>query len=263
MTIVAFSMMNINGDPGNEKETSSTKEHPFGTRMVIGDRIYKYVKVGAVAIANGGLLMAAPIGIPNHEVDLVIPSASAVGANSIVVTLGSTAATEDQYADGYVYYNGHLPANKSGEIYKIRQHNSVLTGGEATLNLYDGDTVKTATVASSTEVGIAANPYNGIIISPASAATSLSMGVSTGPMDATTATVDSFGWVQTWGYAPLLCSTLVYVLDAAVRKSDNTAGAAEAFNSDASAEDYQLLGYSTLVIPAAGDYGLVDLRISA
>ena len=55
----------------------------------------------------------------------------------------------------------------------------------------------------------------------------------------------------------------MYVLDAAVRKSDNTAGAAEAFNSDASAEDYQLLGYSTLVIPAAGDYGLVDLRISA
>ena len=249
MTLTAFSMSTINGDPGDEKVTGTTQLHPFGTRMVIGDRVFKYGQVNG-AIGAGNICQNA-VGVANHDMDLVITAAAAVGANSIGVTLGGTAATEDQYADGYIYINDGAG---EGHMYKIRQHDAINSSGSGTINLYDGDTVAEA-ITTSSICGLLKNPYKDVIVYPTTG-TGSCVGVA-----ATEIADDYYGWFQTWGYAAVLCD-VAFVIGNHVRVSDNTAGSAEPLDRSATGEDDENIGVATLIAPVSTDYGIVDLRIA-
>ena len=104
----------INGDPGDEKVTGTTKLHPFGTRMVIGgDRVFKYGSISDAAAVGAGKIVQAAVPHAGHDMDLVIPTAISVGDKSITVTTTATDVIKDFYADGYVYINdgageGHM-----------------------------------------------------------------------------------------------------------------------------------------------------------
>ena len=94
----------IYGDFGSEKVTNTTKKRALGTILELPDgREFKYALNGGSAISSGKLASSAAM-IGNHDMDLTTAAAS-VGDTSITVTLGATAATKDQYADGYIYTN--------------------------------------------------------------------------------------------------------------------------------------------------------------
>ena len=251
MTLTAFSMSTIYGEPGDEKVTGTTKLHPYGTRMVIGERVFKYGQISSAAAVGAGHICQNAATVANHDMDLVIASAASVGDKSLSITLGGTAATEDQYADGYVYVND---AGGEGHIYKIRQHDAVNSSATGTFNLYDGDTIAEALTTSSL-VGLIKNPYKDVIVYPTTTSGHC-VGVA-----ATEIAASSYGWFQTWGLAAVLCD-VAFVPGNHIRVSDNTAGSAEPLDRDGTNENDEALGVATLIAPVSTDYGIVDLRIA-
>ena len=249
----SFSQGTIFGEYGDEKVTSTSEDLGLlvGTRMVLPDgRVYRYAFTDGAAPAGQGVQSSAAEA--NHDSGLAIASAAAIGANSVSVTLGATAATEDQYAGGYLFGND---VEGEGHVYKIRQHDAIGSGGTGTINLMDGDTITEALVAGSSKVGLVANPYMHVIPTPGGAQTARCVGYA--PREVAD---NAYFWVQTWGEAAVLADgTLVIFLP--VRVSDGVAGAVEAYATQTASEE-QVVGFATNVLAATTEYQFVFLTIS-
>ena len=246
---MALTYGTIWGDYGDEKVTGTTQLHPYGTRMVLPDgRVFYYGQTDGAQTA--GAICQSAVGVANHDMDLATNTASA-GDKSVTVTVGGTAATEDQYKDGYLYVND---GTGEGHIYKIRQHDAIDSSGSGAINLYDGDAIVTG-FAAATIVGLAKNPYKDFIVFPTTA-TGHPVGVAATDFDD-----DDYGWLQTWGPAAVLCD-VAFVIGNHVRVSDNTAGSGEPLDRDGSAEDEVSIGIASLIAPVTTDYGYVNLTIN-
>jgi len=246
---MALTYGTIWGDYGDEKVTGTSQIHPLSTRMVLPDgRVFYYGQTDGAQTA--GAICQSAVGVANHDMDLATNTASA-GDKSVTVTVGGTAATEDQYKDGYMYVND---GTGEGHIYKIRQHDAISSSGSGAINLYDGDPILTG-FAAATIVGLAKNPYKDFIVYPTTA-TGHAVGVAATDFDD-----DDFGWLQTWGPAAVLCD-VAFVIGNHVRVSDNTAGSGEPLDRDATNENDEVIGVASLIAPVTTDYGFVNLTIN-
>ena len=246
---MAFTYGTIWGNYGDEKVTGTTQLHPYGTRMVLPDnRVFYYGQTDGVQTA--GAICQTPVGIANHDMDLATNTASS-GDKSVTVTVGGTAVTANQYADGYLYVND---GTGEGHIYKIRQHDAISTSSSGTINLYDGDAIATG-FAAATIVGLAKNPYKDFIVYPTTS-TGHAVGVAATDFDD-----DDFGWLQTWGPAAVLCD-VAFVIGNHVRVSDGTAGSGEPLDRDGTHENEEVIGVASLIAPVTTDYGYVNLTIN-
>ena len=246
---MALTYGTIWGDYGDEKVTGTSQIHPLSTRMVLPDgRVFYYGQTDGAQTA--GAICQSAVGVANHDMDLATNTASA-GDKSVTVTVGGTAATEDQYKDGYMYVND---GTGEGHIYKIRQHDAISSSGSGAINLYDGDPILTG-FAAATIVGLAKNPYKDFIVYPTTA-TGHAVGVAATDFDD-----DDFGWLQTWGPAAVLCD-VAFVIGNHVRVSDNTAGSGEPLDRDGSNENEETIGVASLIAPVTTDYGFVNLTIN-
>ena len=247
---MAFSTR-IYADYGMEKKTGTDKYHSLGTILELPDgREFKYAKAGAVALGLG-LTVATPAPIAHHDMDLVT-AAAAVGSTSISVTLEGTLATEDQYADGYIYTND---ATGEGQIYRIAGHDAIDSAGSGAIDLAENDKVAVATVAT-TLSGLHVNPYSGVVISPATVVTR-TVGV-----PATAIAAAAYGWVQTKGLASVLIGGTTELGEPVrVHGNGGTAGAIIGLIRGGTNEDEQEVGVMLGVVAASGDYGLVFLNI--
>ena len=246
---MAFTYGTIWGNYGDEKVTGTTQLHPYGTRMVLPDnRVYYYGQTAGAQTA--GAICQSPVGIANHDMDLATNTASS-GDKSVTVTVGGTAVTANQYADGYLYVND---GTGEGHIYKIRQHDAISSSGSGAINLYDGDAIATGFVAA-TIGGLAKNPYKDFIVYPTTA-TGHAVGVAATDFDD-----DDYGWLQTWGPAAVLCD-VAFVIGNHVRVSDGTAGSGEPLDRDASNENDEVIGVASVIAPVTTDYGFVNLTIN-
>lgn len=246
---MAFTYGTIWGNYGDEKVTGTTQLHPYGTRMVLPDnRVFYYGQTDGAQTA--GAICQSPVGIANHDMDLATNTASS-GDKSVTVTVGGTAVTANQYADGYLYVND---GTGEGHIYKIRQHDAISSSGSGAINLYDGDAIATGFVAA-TIAGLAKNPYKDFIVYPTTS-TGHAVGVAATDFDD-----DDFGWLQTWGPAAVLCD-VAFVIGNHVRVSDGTAGSGEPLDRDASNENDEVIGVASVIAPVTTDYGFVNLTIN-
>ena len=123
----------ISGKPGWEKQTSTSQKHKLGTKMIIQDRVFRYVEAGEDITA--GLLTMGKDGTDGHQVDLAVAAAS-VGDTTITITTSSTIA-EDLYKDGYIIFNDE---EEEGHMYKIKRNTAVssATGCVITIDEEDG-----------------------------------------------------------------------------------------------------------------------------
>ena len=249
---MAFNYGSIFGNYGDEKVSGTTKLHPYGTRLILPDgRIFKYGAMSSAAAIGAGQVCQTAATEANHDMDLVITAAAAVGAKAISLTLGATAAAEDLYAEGYVGINDGAG---EGHVYKIRQHDEIGSGGSGTINLEDGDTISEA-ITTASLAALHLNPYKDVIIYPTTS-TGFCVGVAASEIAAS-----SYGWFQTWGLAKVLCD-VAFVVGQHVRVSDGTAGSAEPLDRDGTHENEEEIGVSALIAPVSTDYGFVQLRIS-
>lgn len=173
-------------------------------------RCFRFAQVGAVSLVAGQLQQSAAI-IANHQ-SLVPTVVQAIGSNVITVTLGATAATANQYADGYVITQ---TGTGLGQTLQIKSHPAANASAVLTLTL--SDVIQTATDLTTT-VSLIPNPYMNIIVAPTTA-TNAPVGVALYNSPAT-----AFTWIQTHGTVATLASATI-AAGASVSRSAATAGA--------------------------------------
>jgi len=194
----------VTGLAGWEKQTTSGKKHPLGTKMVIRDRTFRYVENAGTAIGEA-LLCSAQAGIPNHDETLAVATTAAAGATSVSITLGGTAAEKNEYQDGYIFNN--TAAGTAALQYRIASHALIGSGGTGTIYIDEPDGLVNAWTAGTDVVGLIGSPWKDIVVSPTTI-TGWSVGVTCNTLPAS-----HYGWVQTGGpglaYLDVASSTVV------------------------------------------------------
>lgn len=197
------------------RKTSTSKQHTLGAIAYTRDgREFRYALAGAVALV-AGQLQQIPAVVANHQA--LVTAAAAVNSTKITVTLGGTAATADQYIDGYAVIRDTATTG-AGQAFPINgnQAQTVTTG---TCDVYIGEAVGEAlTTASVTNLEL--SPYGGVLVSTTADTTERVVGV---PQIDTAAA--SYVWLQTRGVAGVLAQGTI-TKGAGMIKSATTAGAA-------------------------------------
>jgi len=222
---------------------SSTQLWSFGTMLQYGDRTFRYAGIGGVAVTAGKLLQA-PAAVANHR-DLTVQAAAAAAATSVTVTLGATAATANQYAQGYLHIND---VAGQGQLLRIKSNPAADASATLTLTLYDP--VVTALTTSS-KADLIVCGYNDLVVAPAA---------ETGPVVGVTAmdmTADYFGWVQVQGPCSVLQVGTVVLGNSAVRSATVAGGVAPVA---AATEVLQPIG-DVSVVNGDGDNCVLNLNL--
>lgn len=233
-----------------EFEQSITQKYALGCKWALDDgRVYHYAKAGGTALVAGELQQSAAFGGSSATVQTdLTPTAAAIGAKDVTVTLSTDAATLNQYAGGWLAVSDGGAAIGQGHMYKI-VGNDVGTGGSTcVLHLERGLTLAWT---SSTRVSIMTNPYNLVIQSPTTAS-GLIMGVPNIAVD-----INYFCWLQTWGMCNILIKTAL-TMGTDVLYDVITAGSG-GVNDGALINT--TIGHAGLVV-ATTDSGLVYLKIA-
>lgn len=196
------------------RSDDATPQHDLGAlaRSVRGD-IYRYCKVGATAIVPGKLYDGPAI-VANH-VNIAVAAAVAVGALSVTVTLGATAATVNQYSGGKITISDEAG---EGYSYEIKSHPAADASASLVLTLEDSEPIVVALTTSS-EATLISHQYRGVIIH---ASTETGIAVGNG---VTAVTALQYGWLQTGGVGSSLSDATVSTQGSAVSASATTDGA--------------------------------------
>jgi len=173
-------------------DESTTQKLPLGTRLGLDDtRVYRYGLMGATASVSGSINQSAAA-VANH-INLAIQTATVIGDVDVKVTLGATATTLNQYAEGYLVANA---GTGKGYTYKIRNHALAAASATQTVTIYDPIVVAGPTSA---KMSLHKHPFKDVIIHP-----SAPTAVLVGPAAKGVLTAATYGWFQTWGPASVL-----------------------------------------------------------
>jgi len=185
----------------------------------LGDRIrstdgreFVYAQVGATAWVPGKVYQGADV-VANHQNMVCVTPFTVTGGQSISATLGGTASTLGQYANGYCFVNDGTGAGQTFFV-KTNTAQSTTTG---TVVITIEDPVIT-TLDTTSRISLMPNLYANTIIYPTTATNAVA-GVALYPVAAT-----DFGFLQTKGLIAVLNDAGTTV-GLGVSPSTNTAGA--------------------------------------
>ncbi len=181
------------------------------------------------------------------------PTAAAVGAQAISVTLGAAALVADQFRDGQAL----ITAGNTGELYSypVDTHPAALSGAVFSIPLKRGTTVQVAIGTTANSVSLYSNPFWKFIIQ-ATAYTSPVVGIVLAPVAS-----GSYGWVQTRGLAPCRVDSTTVVVGQPVVASATTAGDVGLASATIATTITQAVVGNIIAIGSSGHTGLVDLHL--
>lgn len=193
-----------------------------GTALAAG-----VVVQGPAAQANAVGLSPATTSTTGYATTLG-PIAAAIGGKSIQIATGATAVLVNRFQGGYLNV---VEGTGLGQTMKISTNSAASTTSAMNVTLEDPFTTATSTDSRYT---LTINPFgsqngtdyttDGVIISPATTLTGVTLGVTCYPIPASTATVPSYGFIQTKGLVAVLgSSTVALGIDVCV--PSGTAGA--------------------------------------
>ncbi len=217
---MANPVVNNVASPQSVYETRTSQQHALGTRGTLADRAFRYCRfVDTTAIGPNKLAQMCPP-VANHVSETGAHNLDAgAGTKTITLTLGATAAYENEYQDGYIKVEGGT--NGIGQIYKIRGHSAVASGGVLTAELYD----PMVTATSGSEVWtLLANPWADVVIQPTTI-TAPAAGVTLVNFAAATTAAPIYGWLQTGGVSSCLIDTSNVVAGSGMIPGGAVAGA--------------------------------------
>lgn len=164
-----------------------------GSRRVVGDRVFRYARVGAGGITPGNLC-EAPVSV-DGECSVTQTTAGHHDIGQKVLNLYSSGSVgSGEYAEGYVFVcEGTTP----GPVYRIKSHGDIPTTGTGELTLYD-TLVTTHTAAD--QVTVLRNQYSKVIEFS-------DVGFVPAGVSPVTATTNDYFWLQTWGPCSVLNSS--------------------------------------------------------
>ena len=197
----------LQGHPPDPLTESINQEYPLGTKLMQGERVWRYSKNSSAAITVVGNVLQGPAGVhATIEDDIVIANAQDIG--DYVVTIDSHGDidippwdTADGGAEGYLYINGGTGV---GQCRKIKSHEKLSTTDEALFTLYEP--WKVALVAGNSQCGLAENPYSNVVVAAAQATLGPAppIGVATIAL-----TASYYFWAQSGGPAAVTCNAAI------------------------------------------------------
>ena len=223
-------------------------------------REFVLVQNAGTALAQGKLVQS-PAAIGNHQG--MTTSTTVVGATTVTVTLGNTLVTANQYAGGFL---NTVEGTGLGQTLKVQSHPAAIAS--ATLVVTLEDPIQVATAVGDTKSSLTMNPYgslngtdyrtDGVVVCP-TALTGKIIGVSVSPIAASTATVATYGFIQTKGLCGVLSHTGTTIGLGVGNSTQSTpvAGACETYV----VANNVLIG-NAVVAAVDLKYNLVDLNIS-
>ena len=242
----------VTGMAGWEKQTSSTKGHPLGTKIVIRDRTFRYVEAAGTEIGEG-LLVSQQAAVTTQDDDLAIAATAAAGATSVSVTLGGSNNLEkNEYQDGYIFNN--TAAGTAALMYRIKSHPYSAHSSNVTITLDEPDGLVNAWTAGTDVVGLIGSPWKDVVVAPTTV-----IGMTVG-LTCNTIPASYYGWVQTAGPAlALVDAAATTAVGSALMAGTNHAGQMELLTY----EDEAYRAVATLGSLAAVDneYAFVQLCI--
>lgn len=195
----------------NPNSSTSTQQENLGTLGYdkVG-RAYRYVQAGASDLIAGNLLQQAAR--DTAFTDMAV-TAAAAGQSTIVVTLGATATTANQFVGGTLAVT---VTPGIGQTFTIKSH-TVTTGAGACTVVVE-EAIATALTTSS-KVTMNASLYRGVIQSPTTR-TGKTVGVAQFAIPAST-----YGWIGVQGVFAVLSDSTVAAVGESLSPSTGTAGA--------------------------------------
>jgi hypothetical protein len=199
-----ISLFGVNGGNTSTDQSISTE---VGQKFSSADgRTFVLVQNGGTALVSG-VLVQSPASIGANHTGLTL-STAAIGATQITATLGGTLATANQYAGGYLSISAGTGA---GQTLKIASHPAGTSSGTVVFTLEDPLSV--ATLTSDSKGSLTLPLYgskngtdfttSGVVVCPTTA-TGTVIGATVYPIAASTATVPTYGWIQTSGFVSVL-----------------------------------------------------------
>ncbi len=220
----------------------------LGTRMQLGERVFRYTQIGASGIAVAKAVQSQVIEANGDVTDMAVDTPAA-GRKVVEVTNGSnTAIAANEFAGGWLHTNDDTG---EGHLYQIRYHDAILASAAGNIHLYDK--IKVAFVAGTT-VSLTHSTYYKNIIHP-SPPTALITGVTPVAF-----TADFYGWIQTWGPAVVL-QDLTLNEGQQIIASFQTDGAVESIHQTNDITGHQPLGV-TIHPNITAEHALVYLQIA-
>lgn len=182
---------------------TTTKTDTIGAVGATPDgRRYAYTSFGGTATINAGSLVVSPAKTANSN-GLAIPTQLAANlaasSRNLIVTNGTTAVTQDQFADGYLEV---ISTNAGSFAVRIAGNTAAGSGAAITLTL-EPQGLNAALVAGTDTVNLTVSPYANVINSTTQSAVA---GVAPVAV-AQTSTTSYYGWVQTQGHAFVVASS--------------------------------------------------------
>lgn len=212
--------------PADPYAISSTQLFPLGSKLVEGERCWRYCLNGTGALTAGMILQNAAAVHADQQEDIAVGAAAAIGATSVELTStadldGSPNNTANEFAEGYLVVND---AAGEGHCYKIKS-NELFTGTEdSTFTLYDGLVVALTT---SSQCGLINNPYHKVVVATA-VATGMCVGVAQHAV-----TASYYFWSQTGGPAAVVAHAAIALgTMAVVGTTEGEADPHAAFNTE-------------------------------
>uniref|UniRef100_A0A6M3KV46 Uncharacterized protein n=1 Tax=viral metagenome TaxID=1070528 RepID=A0A6M3KV46_9ZZZZ len=194
--------------PPDPLTESATQQFPLGTKLIQGERVWRYCKNSASAITVVGNILQGPAAVHATIEDDIVVAASkgqtyAIGSYDITVTSTTDIdtgawATEDGAKEGYIYVNG---GTGIGQCRKIKHHEAFVTTGTALVEVYEP--WKVAPIAGDTEVGLAENSYSNVVVAAA--------GVTAPPVGVATIAITAsyYFWAQSGGPCAVTCHAAI------------------------------------------------------
>jgi len=174
--------------PPDPFSISSEQRFPLGTKLIQGERVWRYALNGAVALVPGYTCQTAASAGSEHDMDMVTAAAD-VGDYDITITpTSSVSMTKDQYKEGYLFTNDLAG---EGQCLKIKSHPAITHNETGVITCYDPVTLA---LTASTLTGVRRNPYSGVVITPDTTLTGMIVGACDIPV-----TIAYYFWMQTGG----------------------------------------------------------------
>lgn len=179
-------------------EENSSAIWALGTRVQIGERVYRYTENGSVALVAARLCQMPVIETNGDVTDMAVDTPAAGARQMEVTNGGNTAIAVGEFAGGWLIVNDDTG---EGFAYQIRTNDAIATSAAGTIYLYDR--VKTTLGASAT-VSLTHGQWANTIIHPSPPTAVLTV---VAPI---AITADYFFWGQTYGPAAMLQQGVLY-----------------------------------------------------
>ena len=212
-------------------EISATQVCDLGHKVVLGDKIFRYALAGGTITT--GMIQASPIMVADHQNQ--VAAVTAANLNKVTITVGGTALTLNQYAEGEMIVQGVAVGDGWGQCYRIKSHPAADAAATCELTLYDR--IVTALIVTS-DISLVPNMYNGTTIFTAASQADVAVGAAVRAV-----TDEYYYWMQTRGWAAILADEN-YAAYTPLVPGSSTDGSLEAFDADGTLEQVVARGSS-------------------